>query len=733
MNRIVLFILLQCAYTGFAQNKLFSIEDAVLKQRTTLGPERLAQLDWITGTHKFVYVAKKDGKEVIVQVKAQGLTRDTVLEFADFFTALLGINPEEKKLDRFPQLTWVSEDTFRYFYKSAYYLFSIKDKTNKLLVKAMKESEDFDFEPKTNKLAYTVNNNVFVSDINSKFESSANAAGETDVDKKDMITSDGTYGLVNGKTVHRSEFGINKGLFWSPEGNKIAFYKMMEGAVTDYGLMQLNNVPTTVKNIKYPMAGSTSHIVKVYIKDFKKNRVLEVKTGEPLVQYLTNIAWSPSEEYLYIAVLNRGQNIMNLNMYDASTGAFIKTLFTEKSDKYVEPQNPILFVKGNKSQFIWQSERDGFNQLYLYNSKGEVIRQLTKGRFDVKEVLGFDEKGTNLFYMAVSEDGLNKYCYSVDLKSGKSFQITKNPGQHSVSISDDGFYLLDTYSSLTVPRRISLMDTKGKEYGLILNSVNPISDYAKSEIKLFSIPSTDKTVSLNCRLILPPSFDSTKKYPVITYVYGGPHLQLVNNSWLGNADMWLLYMAQNNFIVFALDNRGSANRGIDFENATFRHLGKIEMEDQLAGANYLKSLSFVDKNRMGIFGWSFGGFMSTSLMTKSPGAYKVGVAGGPVIDWKMYEIMYTERYMDMPSENPEGYKEADLTNYVKNLQGRLMLIHGTSDDVVVWQHTLNYLKKCVSEGVLVDYFVYPGHGHNVVGPDRVHLMKKVTQYFNDFL
>lgn len=277
------------------------------------------------------------------------------------------------------------------------------------------------------------------------------------------------------------------------------------------------------------------------------------------------------------------------------------------------------------------------------------------------------------------------------------------------------------------------MDNKGADLAILLNSINPLREYQACSIKLLKIKANDGKTLLNSRMILPPQFDSTKKYPVIVYVYGGPHAQMVSNNWLAGGDMWLYYMAQQGYITFTLDNRGSANRGLEFENATFRNLGKTETEDQLSGVAYLKSLPYVNKDRLGVFGWSFGGFMSTTLMTKTPDVFKVGVAGGPVIDWRFYEIMYTERYMDTPQENPEGYAAADLKNYAKNLKGKLLLIHGTNDNVVLWQHTLGYLKQCVEDGVLVDYFVYPGHEHNVLGPDRVHLMKKISQYFKDFL
>jgi dipeptidyl-peptidase-4 len=517
---------------------------------------------------------------------------------------------------------------------------------------------------------------------------------------------------------------------------------MFEGMVTDYNLMQIKLpdndhsktvFPTQTETIKYPMAGNINHTVKVMVYDLKKKRSIEIKTAEKADEYLTNIAFSNNDDYLYIAIVNRAQKKMDLNLYDANTGAFIKTLFSETHTKYVEPEKPVIFSKTNSSRFLWFSERDGFNHLYLYNTRGELIKQVTKGNYAVSDFMGFDAKGDKIYYMAYSTNGLDKYFYETDLKTNKNTQLTTIPGQHTIILDEQKQYFFDQYTSLSVPRRTLLADTKGKLYGTLHNAPNPLSDYKAVQYMLGNISSTDKTTALNYRMVLPADFDSTKKYPVIVYVYGGPHAQMVSNSWLGGGDLWFYYMAQQGYIVFTLDNRGSANRGLEFENATFRNLGTIEIEDQLAGVNFLKNLKYVDANRLGVFGWSFGGFMSIGLMTRTPDIFKVGVAGGPVIDWRLYEIMYTERYMEKPQENPEGYEKANLLNYVKNLKGKLLLIHGTNDDVVLWQHTLTYLKKCVDEGVLVDYFVYPGHAHNVLGPDRVHLFKKITQYFKDNL
>lgn len=744
MNRISVLVALiwLLNYAGLAQNKLLSVEDAVLKGRTVLAPERLSQLQWIPKSNTLAYVAKRNGKEVMVIQEVPSLKRDTILEIQELSNAFLNLLPQAPALNRFPFLTWLNLTSFRFYYSNAHYVFNLSNKKVTLLARAPKDGENLDFDAGSNKLAYTLYNNLYVN-VNgqSSPEMGADAQGQA-VNKGDLITDDAQSQTSYGKSVHRNEFGITKGTFFSPAGNRIAFYKLSESMVDDYTLMKINSAdtnaskltkPNATETIKYPMAGNKSHQARVYIYDFKKKRKLEVMTSGDPEQYLTNVSWSPDEEYLYIAVVNRDQNEMQLQQFDGSTGQFIRTLFTEKHSKYVEPQKPLYFINNDGSKFIWFSQKDGYTHLYLYNARGNEIKQLTKGKITVKDIISNDPKGKFLFYHAVSEDGLSKHVYKLDLKSGVNTIINKLDGQHIGLVSDDGQYIIGQISSMSIPRRYLIMDQNGRELATLFNSINPIREYKTCEVVLGQIPSTDKKVMLNYRMIYPTNFDSTKKYPVLVYVYGGPHAQMITNSFLGNADLWLYYMAQQGYVVFTLDNRGSMNRGFDFENATFRNLGKYEMEDQLAGVDFLKKKSFVDASRMGVYGWSFGGFMSTSLMTKTPDVFKVGVAGGPVIDWRFYEIMYTERYMDMPQNNADGYKEADLHNYVKNLKGRLMLIHGTNDNVVLWQHTLSYLKKCVEEGKLVDYFVYPGHEHNVLGPDRVHLMKKITQYFNDFL
>jgi dipeptidyl-peptidase-4 len=388
----------------------------------------------------------------------------------------------------------------------------------------------------------------------------------------------------------------------------------------------------------------------------------------------------------------------------------------------------MLFVKNNPSQFIWQSRRDGFNHFYLYDISGKLIKQLTKGSWEVKAENGFDEKGERLFFHANDQSPVNQDFYSVNLKSGEVKRLTYGNGFHTCVLDEKGNYIIDNFSSSTIPREYNIINTATKKAVNFYKAENPIKDYKTGSWNLFTIKNNEGT-DLYCRLFKPVNFDSTKKYPVLVYLYNGPHSQMVTNTWMAGGELWYQYMAEKGYMVFTLDGRGTSYRGKAFEQATHRQLGTKEMEDQLKGVEYLKSLPYVDANRIGVHGWSFGGFMTTTLMTRSPGTFKVGAAGGPVIDWTYYEIMYTERYMDSPQDNKEGYDKNNLLNYVDKLKGKLLMIHGAQDPVVVWQHSVMYQKKAVDKGVQLDYYLYPGHEHNVLGKDRAHLMEKITNYF----
>lgn len=575
-----------------------------------------------------------------------------------------------------------------------------------------------ELSPDYNKIAYTKDNNLYI---------------QTSDGVENEVASDSNKCIVYGQSVHRNEFGIQEGIFWSPQGNLLAFYRMDETMVTDYPLVDTWARVAKLDNIKYPMAGMKSHQVTVGIYNLETKQTVYLKTGTPKDKYLTNIAWSPDEKNIYIAELNRGQDTCTLKRYDALSGKLEAELFTETRTKYVEPQNPIKFLKNDPSKFIWQSDKDGYNHIYLYDTSGKMIKQITKGEWVVTKVVGFDETGKNIIYISTEDSPIEKQIYKVNIKTGKRAKLSNEKGVHHAYISKSGKYIYDLYSSQYNPGKAFLIEVKTGKRRLFHKSPDPFKDVTLPKITINTLKANDGKTDLYYRMVKPLNFDPSKKYPVIVYVYGGPHSQLVDNSWMGQARGWDIYMAQKGYIVFTLDNRGTSNRGIDFENITYRQLGVVETEDQMTGVEYLKSLPYVDSERIGVHGWSFGGFMTLNLMLRHPETFKVGIAGGPVTDWKYYEIMYGERYMSTPQDNPEGYKETSMVDRAGDLKGRLLIIHGDEDPTVVMQNSLMFLKSAIRNGTHPDFFVYPGQGHNMFGHARVHLYEHITRYFDDFL
>lgn len=589
--------------------------------------------------------------------------------------------------------------------------------------------ENYDFCPASHRLAFTEGNNLRILSPN----------GHTTI-----VSHETMEGVVCGKAVHQREFGISKGTFWSPNGSALAFYRMDESMVTDYPLVNIDTHCASPIPHKYPMAGMKSHEVTVGVYNVSSAQTVWLKTGLPKEKYLTNIAWSPDEQSIYIAELNREQNEMHLVRYSAITGKKEADLFTETDHRYVEPQNPVLFLPNDPDKFIWQSEADGYNHVYLYDTTGRELRKLTGGEWVVSKVLGFNKEGNKLIFegtaphpvsSSMQGNNMQRYVWEVDLTSPDLMNcLSWKMGVHRWLLSPSGEYAIDYLTSPDIPRDIDLVRvTDAKVISTLLSAPNPFKNYQMPTIKTGHILAADGKTRLNYRLVLPPDLDETRKHPAIVYVYGGPHSQLVNGEWQNGTRGWDIYMASRGYVLFTVDSRGSANRGHAFESVIHRNLGVNEMADQIKGVEFLRSLSYVDTDRIGVHGWSYGGFMTTNLMLTYPDIFKVGVAGGPVIDWSHYEIMYGERYMDRPQENPEGYKNADLKQKAGNLKGRLLLIHGDIDPVVVWQHSLGFLKACVEANTYPDYFVYPRHEHNVTGKDRPHLHEKVTRYFDDFL
>ncbi|APD05616.1 dipeptidyl-peptidase IV [Flavobacteriaceae bacterium UJ101] len=702
MRRIFVLMALVVSTFSIAQKQELTLSDAVLGYYKGLYPENLNNIQFVEGKDQFVYTSSDYRNLIFKDYQGKEVKRIALHDLRKTFSDLRHI----------PQVSGVDADHIYFTEGGNQIAYNYESQTvEKIKVPANGENQDFN--KKQQAVAYTLENNLYIANPTTQ---------------KIVVTQSTDPNIVSGQAIHRSEFGITKGTFWSPAGNYLAFYQKDESHVTDYPLVDISEYPAQLKNIKYPMAGNGSERAKVGLFNMKTQQTSYLNIDTSDEHYLTNLGWSPDEKYIFLAEVNRDQNHMWLNRYDVKTGKKVNTLFEEKHNKWVEPEYAPYFLPSSTTHFLWFSERDGFMNLYQYTTKGKLVKQLTDFNWEVQEILGFDKDAQHVFISGADENGLNRHTYKVNLKNQQATLLTKEKGTHRTILNDSGTYLIDDYSTLSIPRVVRLINTKTDKQTMLLQASNPLTNYAYGSTELLELKANDGTI-LEGRLIKPSDFDPSKKYPVLVYVYGGPHAQLVTNSWLGGASLWMQQFAEaHDYLVFTLDNRGSAHRGFEFENVIHRQLGTIEVEDQMKGVQYLKSLPYVDGSRLAVHGWSFGGFMTSSLMVREPGTFNVGVAGGPVTDWKYYEVMYGERYMDRPEENPEGYKKARLGEYLDHLEGKLLLIHGSVDDVVVPQHSMTLLKEAVDKGVQIDFFTYPMHPHNVRGKDRVHLMRKVLDY-----
>lgn len=700
MKNYLILVSLFLTFVSFSQKKELSLKDAVMMQRS-LSPERITNFLWISDTE--YSTCSKDWKTLYrFNIKSEKEIDSYKIEDINLIS--------QTSFSNFGGVQWKDESTIIINNGQTIAELNLSTKTGKILKEALINAENLNYHNESDQLAYTIENNIFIDGKN--------------------LTKNTDKNIVSGQSIARNEFGISAGIFWSNNASYLAFYQKNEVNVHDYPLLDINTTPGDLSSIKYPMAGQASEEPKIGIYSLKNKKTIYIIPQGNKDDYFTNLCFTPDEKYILVAEVNRDQNKMNLNVYDSNTGKFIKTLFEEKNDKWIEPEHPAFFPNQKSNNFIWISERDGFNNLYYYsfdlNTRNITPLQLTTHRFVVKDILQASSDGNEIYYSATGENPINTVVYSCNLK-GENKLLTKELGTHSVLISKSGTYYMDAFTSLSVPQSAKIFSKNGEIIKELINSKDKLDDFNIGSTEIGQIKGNDGS-ELYYRFIKPADFDETKKYPVLVYVYGGPHAQMVTNSWLGGANLWMHWMANQGYLIFTLDNRGSGERGFAFESQIHRKLGDVEIEDQLSGVQFLTSFPYVDAKRLAVHGWSYGGFMTGSLMLREPNVFKVGVAGGPVTDWKYYEVMYGERYMDRPEENKEGYEKASLMTHAKNLTGKLLLIHGTIDDVVVMQNNYALVKKFVDLEIQMDFFPYPMHKHNVTGKDRVHLMEKVLSY-----
>lgn len=680
-----------------------------------LYPEGVAQLQWYQNAKSTTYFYAQGDSLMLASLKG-----DASLLFSK---DQLAQDPAiGESLHYLPYILKAENNRLFMLYGSDILVYNLADKKIESR-NSLPESGNWDIAGKSGNIAYTVTNNLYVRAAEATESMAVSNYPDTGV-------------VVGANDVHRNEFGIYKGTFWSNQGDKLAYYWMDESMVQLYPILNYLQDPTQVNNIRYPEAGRAMHEVKVGVFDVATGKNLYLEAfADPSHTYIPSVTWNPDGSEIYAVILDRNQKDLSMVCYDAATGEIKRTVFEEHNDIYVEPEANPVFRPGHPDQFLWFSERKGYNHIYLYNTDGECLKAVTPDNepWMVTSFVGFSPDGNTAYYTSTQESPLQNNLYSVNLNSGKILRLTKADGSHSIQMHPSGKYFIDVYGSSEMGRKTQIIDNKGKVVKVLKEDNDPLDGYITPEFRLLSLKSADGKTDLYGRMILPPDFDSTRKYPVLVYVYGGPHAQLITESYNYGCGHFLRFMAQQGYIVWTLDNRGSANRGFAFETATHRHLGDAETADQMQGIAYLKSLPYVDAERIGVDGWSFGGFMTLTLKTRYPDVFKVATAGGPVINWAWYEIMYGERYMGTPQDNPEGYEKANLLNRVDSIRGKVMLLQGGLDPVVTPKNSTTFVQSCIQKNIPVDFFVYPNHEHNVIGPQRDHLFQKWYEYYQQNL
>lgn len=611
---------------------------------------------------------------------------------------------------------------YRHSKKGKYYLYDLQSKNLELI--ADQDIQIPTFSPDGQKIAYVQNNNLFV-----KFLEDGNTV---------QITDDGKVNeIINGITdwVYEEEFSFVRAYEWNENSDMISFFRFDEREVPEFSMdIYGESLYPSQHVFKYPKAGEKNSEVSLHIYALNSGASKEIELGDLKQHYLPRMQWTPEAYTLVVTTLNRHQNNLNLVRVEADKGE-VGLLLNEKDAAYVEVNDDLTFL--DDMSFIWPSEKDGHNHLYHYDKKGELLRQITDGSWEVTKYYGFHPKSKRIFYQSTEEGSINRAVYSIGLNGKKKTKLSKSVGNNAASFSNSLNYFVNTYSSANTPNAYTLVDARtGEELREIQNNHSlseKLQAYGLSQ-KEFSTLETPNG-AFNMYMVKPNDFDPEKQYPVLMYQYSGPGSQSVSNSWGNTRDYWHQYLAQNGILVVCVDGRGTGYRGRDFKKMTYKELGKYEIEDQIAAAQELGKLPYVDQDRIGIWGWSFGGYMSSLGITKGAEVFKMAIAVAPVTSWRFYDSVYTERYMQTPQENPGGYDDNSPINFANLLQGEYLLIHGTGDDNVHVQNAMRMANALIDAGKDFDYFVYPDRAHGIYKgrQTRLHLYRKMTNFINEHL
>ena len=604
--------------------------------------------------------------------------------------------------------------------------FYVWDKNNKTLTTVEKTGKQryTSFSDDATKVAFVRKNNIYIKNL---------VNGEIT-----QITPDGKFNsIINGSAdwVYEEEFSIAKAFEWSPDGNKIAFLRFDESEVKEFTMTLYNrDLYPEYKTFKYPKVGEKNAIVSVHIFDIRTGKTTEVKTGSEPDMYFPRIKWTLDANKLCIFKMNRHQNELELLLADATSGK-TSVMLKEMNKYYIDITDDMTFLEDGKC-FIWTSEKDGFNHIYMYELDGKLKRQLTKGNFDVTRFYGVDEKRKTIYYQAAEESPLERQSYSISFKGKKKKKITPEIGTNRTQWSSNFDYFVNTHSTLNSPATYTVYENSGKEIRVIEDNAamrTTQQNYSWNNFEFFNVP-IEGGEKLNGWMLKPADFDPDKKYPIFMYVYGGPGSQTVTDSWGGFNNWWYQMLAQNGYIVVSVDNRGSGARGQEFKKMTYLELGKYETMDQISAAKYLGNQSYIDAERIGIFGWSYGGYMSSLCLFKGADVFKSAIAVAPVTNWKWYDTIYTERYMRTEKENESGYKDNSPVNFTDLMKGKYLLVHGVADDNVHFQNTAEMVNALIRSNKQFDTYFYPNRNHGIFGgTTRLHLYNKMTDFIYENL
>jgi dipeptidyl-peptidase 4 len=664
---------------------------------------------WLPAGHTATVVrTAPDGNETLHRV-ADGKVADEVLVDAKTIRGLLdaGASVAGEGQAKFPEMRWLDDKTLRLETPRGLARWQLgSDKAEKLLAWPEPDAGDgpqHAIAPDDRTVALVRDHQLWLLDQTGRLR---------------QLTFDGSADVVYAAVAHRAEFGIDRGLFWSPDGRFLAFYREDLRPIAPYPWQDLATTPASPAHGRYPMAGRTHSRVRVGVCDTTDFSIRWLANDPDEDVYLTNLTFGP-DHTLHVARVDRGQSHLALVRHDATTGKQLATLLEENDPQWLEPEHGPTFLTDGR--FLWWSARDGHRHLYLHGKDGALLGQVTKGAFDVQRLLGLSPDDKTAWFEAADEDPRQRHLWAAALDGSEIRKVTRERGTHHAELSPDRAFAWVVSSNLETPWHARLLDLASGAATPLPAATDPLAGVQLPAQRLFTIKTEGDTV-LYGHLALPPDLAEGQRCPVLLYVYGGPHLQQVTDQWLGGAPLWLQAFAAEGYVVCRLDNRGTPNRGIEFEQCLHRQLGVLEVQDQLRAVEWMRGQPFVDGARIGVHGWSYGGYMTLRLLLAAPTTFACGVSGAPVTDWAMYETGYGERYMDTPAENAAGYHLSSCLPFVSQLQRPLLLVHPTDDRTVVWQHTLAFVDRCIAEGKQIEYFPYPGQRHGLVGKHRVHFL-----------